>query len=315
MRFPNKALSASQARLQSIAEALSGKHPPNTKPKCMNLICFGYPGFQILEQKALSVKNIDDRLNVYIESLKMTAAFNNLTSLSAPQVGLNFRMFVMLKSLKGLTKFAIEKPRLPMQYRAFINPRIMELSELKDYGWETCSSFLDMKARILRPVSLTIDFYDEKLEIETEEFDGFSARVIQHEIDHLEGVNIINLQKNIGDFDFNEKMGEGEITENEKKYFENMLQAAVEQEKQEEKHEKFAKEYENVEKKKENFEEKNETFKKNNGKEGKVQNKQLEDEKFQMKKKIEIKQTKTGKISKNQLKTEIDKKGHNGKSK
>ena len=313
MRFPNKALLTSQTNLKSMAKAVSGKRP--SQAKCMNLICLGYPGYQILEQKAISIKNIDDRLDVYIESLKMTAAFNNLTSLSSPQVGLNFRMFVMLKSLKGLTKFTIEKPRLPMQYRAFINPRIMELSELKDYGWETCSSFLDIKARIMRPVSLTLDFYDEKLEIITEEFDGFSARVIQHEMDHLEGVNIINLERNVGDFNLNEKMGEEEITENEKKYFENMMQAAAEQEAKEGKHEDFDKEYENVEKNKENLEERNETLKKNKGKEGKDQNKQKEEEIFQMKKNLEKKQTKSGKIAKNLSKTEIDKKGHKEKSK
>ena len=223
--LPSKTLLSSQQKLKSMLNNL--KHPSQVKekPECMSLIYFGCPGYQVLEQKSRAVKNLDQRLNVYIESLKMTAAFNNLASLSAPQVGIDFCLFVMLKSFKGINKFILDKPLFPNQYRAIINPRILEIAEMKEFGWETCGSFLNVKSRISRPISLKVDFYNDNLDIETEALEGFSARIFQHEMDHLEGKTIMYLEKNQCDIIMEERKLENldEITENDKRYFETMM--------------------------------------------------------------------------------------------
>ena len=213
---------------QKLLETFSKKNVKTSdKSVCMDLICLGYPGYQILEKKSESIRNLDEGLKVYIESLKMTAAFNNLVSLSACQVGLNFKLFVMLKSFKNMNnKFMVEKPLFPINYMSFINPQILEASELKEWGWEECGSFPGLKARILRPVSIKVDYYNEKLDLETNEFHGFPARVFQHELDHLDGISIINLERSHGDYYTEEKNVNEEITEKEKKYFDNLMKVA-----------------------------------------------------------------------------------------
>lgn len=223
--LPPKTLISSSEKLKEMVKTMKKAGQVKEKPECLNLIYFGYPGHEILGKKARTIKNIDDRLNVYIESLKMTAAFNNLTSLSAPQAGIDICLFVMLKSLKGINSFLLDKPFFPTHYRAIINPRVLEISELKEFAWETCGSFYAVKSRIRRPVSLKVDFYNDKLELETETLEGFGARVFQHEMDHLNGKNIMNLEKNQGDMMFEEKNLKDldTITERDERYFENMM--------------------------------------------------------------------------------------------
>lgn len=224
MRFPaiSQALLNSKEKLYSHFESINKK--TKSKPQCMSIIRYGFPGYQILEENCKRIKNIDNQLNVYIESLKMTAAFNNLVSLSCPQVGFSLSLFVMLKSFKGITKFTTEKNLYPTSYKAIINPRILATAEMKDYSWETCGSFQRMKARIIRPISLTVDYYNEKFELESETLEGFDAKVFQHELDHLEGRNIMNLEKNNMDILVQENLEEENngITEEDMKYFENL---------------------------------------------------------------------------------------------
>ena len=82
--------------------------------------------------------------------------------------------------------------------RTFINPEIID-----EYGneWsfeEGCLSIPDVSFEILRPEKLTINYFTDELWNEhEEEFDGLTARVIQHEYDHLEGVLFIDYVKGI----------------------------------------------------------------------------------------------------------------------
>lgn len=226
MRFlTSKGLLSSHEKLKSALKNL--KHPKqlHEKAELLNLFYFGCPGCEVLERRTKKVQKLDDRLNVYIESLKMTAAFNNLVSLSAPQVGIDFSFFVMLRSLRGVNTFSLDQPKFPNQYRALINPRVLEESEMSEYAWETCGSFWNAKARVKRPISIKVDFYNDKLEVETEELEGFPARVFQHETDHLEGKTIMNLEVSMGDFITNEKdlNNFDEITESDQRYFETMM--------------------------------------------------------------------------------------------
>lgn len=105
---------------------------------------------------------------------------HNGYGLSAPQVGLNERIFVM-RDPEDKTKGLV-----------FINPIITELSSFKETELEGCLSFLSLNTRIER--SWTVDFQfeelDEEAEVQTWHFEGLNARCVQHEIDHLNGITI-----------------------------------------------------------------------------------------------------------------------------
>ena len=98
--------------------------------------------------------------------------------LAAPQIGISKRVFVTF---------------LDDKVQIYINPEIVRQSEKTNYCRELCLSSGIMSAGVERPESITMKWLDQNGEEHKQEFDGFLARLMQHEFDHLEGV--VNLDK------------------------------------------------------------------------------------------------------------------------
>ena len=94
--------------------------------------------------------------------------------LAAPQVGLPHRLFVI--QIEG------DKPRV------FINPEIVETSLELDSFEEGCLSIPGVYADLDRPAAVRVQALNERGRRFTLEAEGFLARVVQHELDHLNGV-------------------------------------------------------------------------------------------------------------------------------
>ncbi|HEX7009705.1 MAG TPA: peptide deformylase [Phycisphaeraceae bacterium] len=100
--------------------------------------------------------------------------------LAAPQVGLPWRMFVANPTGE------------PGQDRVFVNPVLIHPSRQTETREEGCLSLPGITAEITRPLAITIEAYDEhgnRFELHGQ---GLDARVWQHEVDHLDGVLIID---------------------------------------------------------------------------------------------------------------------------
>ena len=79
-------------------------------------------------------------------------------------------------------------PELKGFVRKMINPVVVsESEELSEYS-EGCLSIPSVDADIKRPKTITVRYFDENLEEKEEVFDDFAARMVQHEMDHLDGV-------------------------------------------------------------------------------------------------------------------------------
>jgi len=94
--------------------------------------------------------------------------------LSANQVGIDARVFVMKSEDKGVV--------------AFFNPELKRVSQDTDLMKEGCLSFPDVYLMIKRSKVVELDYQDEKGEKHTLVLDGLAARCVQHEIDHLNGI-------------------------------------------------------------------------------------------------------------------------------
>lgn len=92
--------------------------------------------------------------------------------LAAPQVGLPYRMFVM----RSVPKLAIFNPRI-----VFFSPKEIEMEE-------GCLSFPGLGIKLFRPESIRSRFTSPNGQVETHLFNGLTARVFQHETDHLDGI-------------------------------------------------------------------------------------------------------------------------------
>lgn len=145
-------------------------------------------GQELLRQKSLPVEEVNDELRATIQTMFETMDNSGGVGLAAPQVGILKRFFVVT---------ADDEVR-----RVFINPQIIATSqEMCDYE-EGCLSIPEVYEKISRPAKITIQALNEQGRPFTLEADGFLARVIQHEYDHLEGILYIDR----GDQEFKEKV-------------------------------------------------------------------------------------------------------------
>lgn len=123
----------------------------------------------------------------FIEDMFETMYSSDGVGLAAPQVGKNIRMFVVDGSPN-----ADDDPRLADFKKVFINPEIYEHSEEEVLMGEGCLSVPGIHEEVYRPERIKIRYLDENWQEHDEEWDGFAARVIQHEYDHLDGVMFVD---------------------------------------------------------------------------------------------------------------------------
>lgn len=104
--------------------------------------------------------------------------------LAAPQVGVSKRLIVLDTSVPEEGKKRTQEPVV------ILNPRVVEVSEETQCGGEGCLSIPGITIEIERPLSLEVEAMDlegNTIQIEAE---GFDARALQHEMDHLDGITM-----------------------------------------------------------------------------------------------------------------------------
>lgn len=111
-----------------------------------------------------------------------------LVGLSAPQIGENYKIFVT-EPRKTKTRSGDQVDEL----RVYINPIITQSSSEKMTVYEGCGSFVNgqLFGPVKRPKEVTIEAYDQEGKKFRLTCDGILARVIQHEYDHLDGIEFI----------------------------------------------------------------------------------------------------------------------------
>jgi peptide deformylase len=103
--------------------------------------------------------------------------------LAAPQIGKSIRIFV----IDG-TPVAEDEPSLAGFKKAFVNANISERCGDMQPMNEGCLSIPGLREEVMRESHIRISYYDESWQYHDEVFDGYKARIIQHEYDHLEGI-------------------------------------------------------------------------------------------------------------------------------
>lgn len=141
---------------------------------------YGHP---VLRKKAQDIDKDYPELEKFIEDMWQTMYFSDGVGLAAPQVGRSIRMFVI-----DCSSFADEEPHLDGFKKLFINAKITHREGEEWAMAEGCLSIPGLNEDVMRPEMIRIEYYDENWEFHEEEYDGYAARVIQHEYDHLEGV-------------------------------------------------------------------------------------------------------------------------------
>lgn len=140
---------------------------------------FGQPVLRkVAEDIPTDYEGLQDLINNMFETLKNAEG----VGLAAPQVGLPIRVVVV-----DLDCISEDEPQFKGFLRTYINGHILEESEETDDYEEGCLSLPGIHEKVRRPRSVRIQYLDRDLQPHDEWVDGFVARVIQHEFDHLEG--------------------------------------------------------------------------------------------------------------------------------
>ncbi len=143
-----------------------------------DVIYFGDP---ILRRKAKPVSVFDDRLRLFVEEMIETMKENDGVGLAAPQVG---------ESKRIITIDATRGEAAPL---VLVNPEFTFLSEELEEREEGCLSFPDIHLNIKRPAIVSVKAFDEVgKEFQIDKATDLLARAIQHELDHLDGLLIVD---------------------------------------------------------------------------------------------------------------------------
>lgn len=143
------------------------------------VVVYGHP---VLRKVAEDIDRDYDNLSKFIEDMWETMYHADGVGLAAPQVGVPVRLFVIDGS-----DLANDHPELMGFKQTFINARIIEADGLPMTDYEGCLSLPGIREEVTRPSRIRIQYVDQNFQSRDEVYEGFAARIIQHEYDHIEG--------------------------------------------------------------------------------------------------------------------------------
>ena len=141
-----------------------------------------YIGDPILRKKAEPINEFNKKLRKFVDDMIEVMYKEDGIGLAAPQIGFSQQLVVVDAS-------ELIKDEYP---RAFINPEIIEFYKETDVKEEGCISIPDVHEDVIRSVRIVVKYQDEKGKFFTEEYSDWLARIIQHEIDHLNGILFVD---------------------------------------------------------------------------------------------------------------------------
>ena len=136
-------------------------------------------GDNILRKKSREVKEIDEKVLELIEDMKETMIKYDGVGIAAPQVGVLKRIVIVMKGSKIVT---------------LINP-VITSREGEEIDVEGCLSVKKRTVSVKRPSKITVEALNEKGEKISFVAEHFFAREICHEVDHLDGILIVDREE------------------------------------------------------------------------------------------------------------------------
>ena len=158
-------------------------------------------GTPLLKQVALPVARFDAELAALIADMDDTMRALSGAGLAAPQIGVSLR--VVIFELR-------ENPRYPhvapVPYTVLVNPVLTPLGTEEDEGWEGCLSVPGMRGLVPRFKRLRYQGFDQHGAPIDRTVEGFHARVVQHEVDHLDGILYPQRVRDLRNFGFEDAL-------------------------------------------------------------------------------------------------------------
>ncbi len=141
-------------------------------------------GDPLLLEVAMNVEKFNTpELDALILDMQDTMASLDGAGLAAPQIGISLQVVIF-----GFEKNTRYPDAEVVPFTVLINPKITPLTEEIEEGWEGCLSVPGMRGMVPRFTRLRYQGLDQHGNTIDRSVDGFHARVVQHECDHLQGI-------------------------------------------------------------------------------------------------------------------------------
>lgn len=140
-------------------------------------------GDEVLRQKCAPVKAFNLELNTLLDDMKVTVRAENGAGLAAPQVGVPLRV-VVIDVGEG--------------YFELVNPQIIAVKG-QQTGPEGCLSVKGKQGTVTRPDRVKVEYRDRTGKKHKLTADGFFARAVCHELDHLDGILYTDIAEEVYD--------------------------------------------------------------------------------------------------------------------
>lgn len=153
------------------------------------ILSYGHP---ILQEKSQAVSKTHPELGKLIDAMWETMYSAGGCGLAAPQIGQPLRLFVVDSS----TTYNYMSPEARKKYfpfdqgikEAFLNARLLLQSKETWRDTEGCLSIPSLQEEVERPWRITIEYEDLNFQTQVRTLSGLTARMVQHEHDHTEGI-------------------------------------------------------------------------------------------------------------------------------
>jgi peptide deformylase len=154
-------------------------------------------GEPLLQRIAAPVARFDAELHALLTDMDDTMRALNGAGIAAPQIGVSQRVVIFELA---------DNPRYPhiapVPYTVLVNPLVTPLTAEEDEGWEGCLSVPGMRGLVPRHRRVRYRGYDQHGAPIDRTVEGFHARVVQHEVDHLDGILFPQRVRDLRDFGF-----------------------------------------------------------------------------------------------------------------
>jgi len=163
-------------------------------------------GHPVLREKAKPVEAFGTpELRALFEDMKETMAAKNGAGLAAPQIGVSQRVVIF-----GVDANPSYPDVEPVPFTVLVNPKLLMLTREGEEDWEVCLSVPGMRGVVPRYTKLRYTGFDENGDPIDRVAEGFHARVVQHEVDHLDGILYPQRMTDLSRLGFIEELFPGE---------------------------------------------------------------------------------------------------------
>src|SRR5215470_16740848 len=158
-------------------------------------------GDPLLLRVAAEVERFDAELQELVADMDDTMRALSGAGIAAPQIGVSAR--VVIFELKDNPRY----PHItPVPYTVLVNPLVTPLTAEQDEGWEGCLSVPGMRGLVPRYRRLRYTGFDQYGTPIDRTVEGFHARVVQHEVDHLDGILFPQRVRDLRNFGFEDAL-------------------------------------------------------------------------------------------------------------